>query len=191
MRKKYPLYICIFCFLILNIFLIYNNIKNNYNQKHYFRLHVVANSNSLDDQIIKLNVVKKINSYLDSISKEVYAESKDKTRLIITDNINHLLKTTNSELKVQNAEYSCYANIGKISYDEKKSDSIDMANGIYDSVQIVLGEGKGENFWSLIFPYSYDPNYNINNDNPLSNKNIKIKSGILDTITKVVKNLKS
>ena len=196
MKKTYPLYIFILSLLLLNIFLILGSIKSKNNLDEYFRLHVVANSNSVDDQIIKLNVVKKINNYLNTLYKSTnYSNSdlneKDKAKILIEDNINNILEIANTELINQNANYICYANIGKISYEEKHSDEIYMNKGTYDSVQIVLGNGEGENFWSLIFPYSYNSNFDIQNNNYNTNEEIQIKSGILETIKEVVKTFKS
>lgn len=196
MNKNYPLYICIFCFLLLNIFLVFSNISSKNNQNDYFRLHVVANSNCVDDQIIKLNVVKKVNEYLNSLyesSLEISSSNeKEDTKYVIKNNIDNILEIANNELTNQCASYNCYANIGKIKYDEKKSEQINMNEGIYDSIQIVLGDGKGENFWSLIFPYSYNPNFDVtNNSDYIYTDEIEVKSGILEAIKKVVKNFKS
>lgn len=186
MKKNYPLYICICCFLVLNILLIINNIRSKNNQEDYFRLHVVANSNSIDDQIIKLNVVKRVNNYLNDLYNSTRTlNNKENAKILITNNIDKILDVANNELKNQNTYYTCHANLGKISYDAKTSEIINMKKGIYDSIQIVLGEGKGENFWSLIFPYSYNPNYTIEN----KNEEIEVKSKFLETIEKVVKTL--
>ena len=193
MKKNYPLYVCIFCFLILNILLVFNNINSKNNQEKYFRLHVVANSNNVDDQIIKLNVVKKINNYLDTLySTSKNLNNKKDTKMLIINNIDKILEVANNELKNSNIDYTCYANIGKISYDEKSSEGINMEEGIYDSIQVVLGCGKGENFWSLIFPYSYNPYYSIKNDSEnIYDDNIEVKSKLIETLEKVVKTFKS
>ena len=66
-----------------------------------------------------------------------------------------------------------------------------MRKGTYDSIELILGKGNGENFWSLIFPYSYNENFNESVYTSIENKEVEIKSGIFETIKKVVKNLKS
>jgi len=196
MKKKIPLYLFILTLTLLNIFLLLNSIHSKNNQDEYFRLHVVANSNSVDDQIIKLNVVKKINNYLSSLYNATnYSTSnlakKDNAKKLIQNNVNNILEVANNELDNQNASYNCYAKIGKIAYEEKYSDDINMTEGIYDSIQIILGNGEGENFWSLIFPYSYNSNFDINSNENILNNDITIKSGILEAIKEVVKTFKS
>ena len=185
MRKNYSIYIFTFCLILLNILIIFNCYKAKNKQDNYFRLHVVANSNSIDDQITKLNVSKKINNYISYLFDSNKTYSKNDTKNIIIENIDNILDIANSEIKMCNEDYSSYANIGKISYDKKYSAVIDMDKGVYDSVQIVLGNGKGENFWSIIFPYSY--NAELTDSNDLDEKDIEIKSGIIENIKKVVK----
>lgn len=197
MKRNYPLFISIFSFILLNIFILFNCINIQRNQNDFFRLHVVANSNSIDDQIIKLNVTKKVNSYLSTLYKTIdfpndKISNKENLKHIITNNINDILEIANNELKNQNTDYSCYANIGKISYEEKKSHIINMEEGIYDSIQLVLGNGNGENFWSLIFPYSYNDAFNIvTTTESFSNEDIQVKSKIIYSLKKIVKTFKS
>ena len=65
-----------------------------------------------------------------------------------------------------------------------------MKKGTYDSMQIVLGNGNGENFWTLLFPYAYNPNYELGqNETYNKNEEIQIKSGIIETFKKVVKHI--
>lgn len=175
--------------MLLNILIIYSSYKLNLNQNNYFRLHIVANSNSIDDQIVKLNVSKKITSYLESLTKKNNIKTKANSKKVIINNIDQIIEIANNEVKQNNKDYSSCVNIGKIYYEEKHSDILNMDKGIYDSIQIVLGEGKGENFWSLIFPYSYSVEYIKDNNmiNNLYNNKIEIKSGIIKDIKKVVK----
>ncbi len=196
MRKNYCAYIFIFSIILLNLFILYCSNKTKNNQENYFRLHVVANSNSIDDQIVKLKVSKKVTNYINSLLNNYNNTNKDFAKEKITENIDELLEIANIEIKNNNTDYFAYANIGKISYDKKYSDQINMKKGTYDSVQIVLGKGKGENFWSLIFPYVYvnEEDENIKEDyinkidsNNMMKDNIEIKSGLLEDIKKVVK----
>lgn len=78
-------------------------------------------------------------------------------------------------------------------YDEKTKDEVQMAEGIYDSLKIVIGDGKGENWWSLIYPNTYDSvviyeeenikkddTYHLTTSDIISSKNISIKFGIIE-----------
>ena len=186
MNKNYCIYICIFSFILLNVLIIINCIKANSNQDNYFRLHVVANSNLIDDQIIKLNVSKKITNYISTLNLN---GDKNSTKKLLQDNISEILQIANNELKENGSDYLAVAKIGKISYDGKHSDKIDMEKGTYDSLQIVLGNGKGYNFWTLIFPYAYNPNFELGTGDNYTEENIQFKSGIIQTLKKVAKKL--
>ena len=185
MRKIYTLYIFVFSLILLNAIILFNCYKSKNNQDNYFRLHVVANSNSIDDQITKLNVAKEVNKYISNLFGNEKIYNKINTKNIVIENIDDILEVANNEISKCNENYTSYANVGKISYDKKYSDTIDMDKGIYDSIQIVLGDGKGENFWSLIFPYSYNTELTAFKD--LNANDIELKSGILENIQKVVK----
>ena len=188
MNKNYCIYIFIFSFIILNMFLVIACLKTNSNQEDYFRLHIVANSNSIDDQITKLKISKKITNYISNLNMENI--NKENTKEIIQNNIGNILEIANNELAKENTNYFAIAKIGKIAYGEKHSDKIDMKKGTYDSMQIVLGNGNGENFWTLIFPYAYNPNYELGKDELYDeNEEIQIQSGIIETLKKVVKHI--
>ena len=69
-NKKLPLLLFFFSIIILNTYLIISiNIKEE-KKEDIYRLHVVANSNSIADQIIKLKVEAKVEDYLNTISHD-------------------------------------------------------------------------------------------------------------------------
>lgn len=70
--------------------------------------------------------------------------------------MNNILNTINTELKNENVTYLASAKLGTISYEEKINENYDMPAGNYDSLQIILGDGKGKNIWSLLFPNKDD-----------------------------------
>lgn len=152
LKENIPLFIFLLSFILLNVHLIFATNINENNSKNYFRIHVVANSDSIDDQILKLNVSKKVDEYICEITKDL--ETKEDYKKCVTTHIQDILVVANNVLKDNNANYKVKAYIGNMYYDEKIKDSITMESGIYDSLKIVIGNGEGENWWSLIFPYS-------------------------------------
>ncbi len=152
MKKYMTCFIALFSFIILNGLIIYN-INND--KKDIFRLHIVSNSNSIYDLIEKLKVNENVNTYLKSLKIE-NLNSKEEVKNKIYGNIDNILDVANNTLKEDNVTYLATAKYGKIYYTEKEDISIKMDEGIYDSLQIILGEGNGENIWSLIFPNEED-----------------------------------
>lgn len=138
-------------FIIINSYIAAHFINRNSAYKDVTRMHVVANSNSIEDQIVKLKVYEKINDYIKSLG----FEEDDNSEVIISklkENANDIIEISNSALYENGKDYSTTLNIGKINYDTKSSILLDMPEGSYNSIKVVLGAGEGKNIWSLIFP---------------------------------------
>jgi len=156
MKEKFkniniPLTICIFSIILLSLYTsigLYNKTKANDN---YFRLHVVANSDSTDDQIIKLKIANKIEKYINNLLNKQDITKQEVYNTIYT-NMDKILLISNNELKENNINYMSQAKLGRINYEEKENIYTTMDEGTYDSVQILLGDAKGKNYWNLIFP---------------------------------------
>lgn len=149
-NRLLPFFI-ILLFIILNVTIIFNLYTKQTEKSDILRLHVVANSNSIKDQITKLKVYENVNNYISNITKDKNLTKED----IIEDiqnNAQDIITISNNVLKENNQTYSSSLNIGKIKYEKKQSMLIDMEKGTYDSIQIVLGNGNGKNIWSLIAP---------------------------------------
>jgi len=206
MNKKYIVMLVWTAFILLNTIILKNVVIRKSNINNYFRLHVVANSNNLKDQAIKMEVAKDINKKINEIIKDINCNSKSEIKKVIQNNTKDILIAANTSLKKQGDNKTVLIKIGDIYYDEKTKDNISMKEGVYDSIQVVIGEGKGKNFWSLIYPYSYAGMYeldtnDINNrsyittDNEsntilstndiISDDNVQYKSGILEFAKKM------
>lgn len=139
-------FLFLFSFIVLNLYIGTKISKKINYQENFIRLHVVANSNSIPDQIDKLKVAEKVNSYISSLNIPSNT-SKEDLLTILNSNSNEILNiannTTNSTSTLK---------IGKINYEEKQSLTYDMPSGSYDSMQLILGNGNGKNIWSFIFP---------------------------------------
>lgn len=147
-QKNITIFIAIFSFILLNTMIAFNIYKTKFISKDIVRLHVIANSNSIEDQIIKLKVESKINDYLSSLS------SSNKTELLnnIKENKANLLNIADNTINENCKTYTSSLKVGKIYYEEKQNMTLDMYSGTYDSASIILGEGSGKNIWSMIFP---------------------------------------
>lgn len=152
-KQNLNLYIVIFAFIILNMIMVFSIMQKQQSKDEVLRLHVVANSNSISDQITKLKVATKLQDYIKS---HMQGESKEKILHDVKEEANALLQISNTTLKQEQKQYASTLRVGKIEYDKKDSPTLTMENGVYDSIQVVLGDGEGKNFWSLIFPEQQD-----------------------------------
>lgn len=149
-KLSVPFFIALLSVILLNTYIVIKIYNQRQIAENTFRLHIVANSNSISDKIVKLKINEKINKYIKEITKN--CKSKKMLENTLSENIENILNITNLELKKQNVEYIASANLGNISYDKKENINYSMPKGSYDSLQIVLGKGEGENIWSLLFP---------------------------------------
>lgn len=149
MKKFFLIIILLSSFLIISINNYVNAVSNNLNE-NIFRLHIVANSNSKEDQELKLKVRDEIISYIKTISSN--CKTKSEIIDITQKNINELYKIANSVITKNNFNYDVSIKIGEFYFPTKYYGNISMPAGIYDSLKIELGSAQGENWWCSLFP---------------------------------------
>ncbi len=123
----------------------FKNIKEN-----IVRLHIVANSDTKEDQNLKLEVRDKVLACVEDLSvnakdAESYKETLKVELDAITDEINTYLEETGSS---QRAEIS----LGESVFPAKNYGDIVLPAGTYDAIKVTLGEGQGKNWWCVMFP---------------------------------------
>lgn len=195
----------IFLFILLNTLIVLNiyTKETEKNNTNILRLHVIANSNLVEDQIVKLKVYENITEYIKNLELENNIYSKDEIISKVKENISDILTISDDTISKNNLKYRTSVNIGKMYYDKRQSVLLDMDKGNYDSIKIILGAGNGKNIWTLISP-SEDNLKNISNlntiipgidklyndtNNPNDEKEEKIDYSI--KIFEIYKNLKS
>lgn len=114
------------------------------------RLHVIANSNSEEDQALKLRVRDRIldeySAELESFSSVTDAES---FVLAETDNIEALAK---SVLQEEGRGYEVRAVLDDEVFPQRQYGDVILPAGEYRALRIVIGNGAGENWWCVMFP---------------------------------------
>ena len=108
------------------------------------RFRVIANSNSLKDQELKMAVVKDLEqSIIPNIEMaSTLAESKDL--------INNNIPLINNTLAKYTDNYN--VSFGKNYFPIKEYKGVTYVEGEYESLVVTLGQGSGENFWCVLFP---------------------------------------
>ena len=161
-------YFIIFLFILLNTLIVLNiyTKETEKNNSNILRLHVIANSNLVEDQIVKLKVYENITEYIKNLELENNIYSKDEIISKVKENISDILTISDDTISKNNLKYRTSVNIGKMYYDKRQSVLLDMDKGNYDSIKIILGAGNGKNIWTLISP-SEDKLKNISNLNTI------------------------
>ena len=114
------------------------------------RIRVVPNSNSDYDQEIKGKVRGELEVTMYDMLKE--ADSSEEARSIIKDNLEQIKVDVGDVLKNNNYDKPFEVNFGYNYFPEKEYKGVTYDEGYYESLVITLGEGKGDNWWCVLFP---------------------------------------
>ena len=133
--------------LIIPFILISKN-TNTTEEDNMLRVRVIANSNSEYDQKIKNNVSNNLKIKLYNLLKE--EDSIETARKKINDNMSVLSNNVKESLK--DIDYSYEINYGYNYFPEKEYKGKTYKEGKYESLLVTLGEGKGDNWWCILFP---------------------------------------
>ena len=114
------------------------------------RLHILANSDSGEDQELKITVRDGIlKKYSDLLSK---CESTEDAELKISAILSDIERDAEDIIADAGYDYRVKATIGKEWYDTREYNDFTMPCGIYTSLKIVIGEGDGQNWWCVMYP---------------------------------------
>ncbi len=119
-------------------------------QDKAFRLHILANSDSAEDQQTKYEIRDYILSDLDYIFGS--CETKDETKALAERNIGFITDKINERLMVAGCEYKAVCTVERCSFGTRKYGDYTLPAGEYDALKITLGKGEGHNWWCVLFP---------------------------------------
>ena len=114
------------------------------------RFHVLANSDSDADQAVKEEVRDAVGVYLQPLLEE--AESLEETKQIIGKNICGIVTVAEKTLEENGYDYEVTARITRTDFPEKTYGTYTFPKGEYEALQIVIGEGEGQNWWCVLYP---------------------------------------
>lgn len=114
------------------------------------RFHVIANSDSLFDQSVKLEVRDAV---IDEINRDLKdAASVAEASTILAAQTDSILKTANAVLAASGCNYTATAKLGTSVFPTKSYGDLTLAAGNYNAFRIVLGAGNGKNWWCVLYP---------------------------------------
>jgi len=114
------------------------------------RLHVVANSDSPEDQAIKLYIrdviIKELKPKLENF------KAQEEVKNFITSNIDNLKIKVEEEMKRIGKNYPVDIELGSFQFPTKVYGPLSFPAGSYQALNIKIGEAKGKNWWCVMFP---------------------------------------
>lgn len=115
-----------------------------------FRLHVIANSDSKEDQDLKYKVRDSLLEYMNNICKD--CSSKEEAISLVEKNKENFKKIAEDTIKSEGYSYTVNINIGNFEFPTKTYGDISLPAGFYDALRVEIGEAKGQNWWCVMFP---------------------------------------
>ena len=122
-----------------------NNLSNN-----VFRLHVIANSNSDEDQKLKYIVRDNLISYMNTLCAN--CSSKEEVIKIVTAHLDQFQKIAQNTVYENGYSYSATVEVGNFEFPTKSYGDISFPAGFYDALKVKIGNASGQNWWCVMFP---------------------------------------
>ncbi|HBN10992.1 MAG TPA: stage II sporulation protein R [Ruminococcus sp.] len=119
-------------------------------QQNVLRMHIIANSDSVDDQQLKLKVRDELLSHSDEIFSDCYnisdAENNIKNKFELIE------KIANDTIRKNGFSYHAKAELVNMEFAAKVYNDITMPAGTYDALRITIGNAEGHNWWCVMYP---------------------------------------
>lgn len=115
-----------------------------------FRLHVIANSDSKEDQDLKYKVRDNLINYMNDIC--LNCKTKQEAIDLVTNYQNKFNQIALDTIKSEGYDYNVNIEIGNFEFPTKQYGDISLPAGLYDALKVEIGEAKGRNWWCVMFP---------------------------------------
>lgn len=123
----------------------YDKVKNS-----LIRFHVIANSDSDEDQNLKIKVKNEVIDYLYPYLND--SGSLDESREIIKSKMSEVQCIAEKVIKDNNYNYGVKVQLSRENFPEKSYGNIVLPQGNYEAFRIIIGSGQGRNWWCVMFP---------------------------------------
>ena len=158
MKKfKYNLYFkrCLIILFLLTLFIYISAISyvhavSNDISESVFRLHVIANSDSVEDQNLKYKVRDNVINYMNSLWST--AASKEEAIKLAKEHTDEFYNIAKQTVIDNGYSYDIKINIGNFDFPTKQYGDISLPAGSYDALRIEIGKANGQNWWCVMFP---------------------------------------
>lgn len=142
------------------------------------RLHIVAASDSQEDQAVKLQIRDAVVECLGESLQQ--AQSVADAKAFLLENLEKIQKVAADVL--QEAGFSQEVSVTFVTdaFETREYDTFTLPAGVYDALRITVGEGEGQNWWCVLFPGLCLPKSKAEFDD------VAVSAGFSDTLTNTV-----
>lgn len=118
--------------------------------RRVLRFHVLANSDSAEDQALKLKVRDAVGSYMAPKMKE--ASDVADCEQIVKENMKGITATAKEVILAEGYDYTVTASLGNTEFPVKTYGDYTFPAGTYEALNLVIGAGNGHNWWCVMYP---------------------------------------
>lgn len=129
-----------------------NGVSKTADPDEVLRLHIIANSDSEEDQQIKLLVRDAVLEYERTTSTVLAVTDVNDAEIQLIANGQDLLNTVRTVLYENEAPYDAQLVIGDFDFPDRVYGDKVYPSGVYRAVRILLGDAEGKNWWCVMFP---------------------------------------
>jgi len=129
------------------------------------RLHVLANSDSFEDQELKYKVRNKIITTFNKEFEDINYKSESSN--IIVEKLNQIRCEAEEIVREEGYDYDVNVYYGNYKFPRKAYEEIVLPEGYYDAVRIEIGKAEGSNWWCVMFPPLCFVDFGRNQDDPI------------------------
>jgi len=113
-------------------------------------MHVIANSDSEEDQALKRKVRDRVLEAGEALLQE--AGDKAEAEQVLREQLPVLQAAAEAEVRRQGYAYPVQAELSNGYFPTRKYETVTLPAGWYDALRIEIGEAAGQNWWCVIFP---------------------------------------
>lgn len=148
--KRFLILIILFlCYTFICAFSYASSVSSDISD-NVFRLHIIANSDSDEDQALKLAVRDNVLNYMKEIAANI--STKDEAIQLTSSHLDEFHDIATDTIKENGYDYDVKLTIGEFDFPTKEYGDISLPAGMYDALKIEIGEAKGHNWWCVMFP---------------------------------------
>lgn len=114
------------------------------------RVHILANSDSVQDQKLKLKVRDALQNAGGDLFENIH--SKEDALNLVCKNLDYFAQVAYKTIREEGYDYPVSAQVANVCFDTRYYGDITMPGGYYDALQIKIGKAQGENWWCVMYP---------------------------------------
>lgn len=144
--------------LLLFLFLVYTFVcaisyvdaVSNDLSSSVLRLHVIANSDSVEDQNLKYIVRDNVLAYMNELCSNV--STKEEAISIVSSHLEDFKQVAQDTITSNGLDDTVSVELGNFDFPTKTYGDISLPSGFYDALRIKIGVASGQNWWCVMFP---------------------------------------